>query len=101
MFVNRLGCPYGAQGMPEIARFFGLIIRMYFTDHDPPHFHASCAGCEGRVSFSPIGVLPGGNLPPRLLALAVEWATLHQPELVENWRLARLGKPLASIPPLE
>ncbi len=86
--------------MPEIARFFGLIIRMYFDDHDPPHFHATYAGYEGRVRIAPAGMMDG-NLPARPLALAVEWATLHEAELLENWRLARLGKPLASIAPLE
>jgi hypothetical protein len=87
--------------MPEIARFFGLIIRMYFSDHAPPHFHASYGDHEGRISFCPIAVMNGGDLPPRPLALAVEWATLHQDELLENWRLARLGQPLSSIAPLE
>lgn len=87
--------------MPEISRFLGIVIRMYFDDHAPPHFHASYAGHEGRISISPIGVMTGGDLPPHALALAVEWATLYQAELLENWRLARLGKPLASIAPLE
>jgi hypothetical protein len=86
--------------MPEISRFFGLIIRMYFDDHGPPHFHASYAECEGRLRIAPVGVMDG-DLPPRPLALAVEWASLHQAELLENWRLARLGKPLDSIAPLE
>lgn len=86
--------------MPEIARFFGLIIRMYFDDHDPAHFHASYAEYESRLRIAPVGVMDG-NLPPRPLALAVEWASLHEAELLENWRLARLGKPLALIAPLE
>jgi len=87
--------------VPEISRFFGIVIRMYFDDHPPPHFHASYAGHEGRITVLPIGVMSGGDLPPRPLALAVEWATLHQAELLENWRLARLGRPLANIAPLE
>jgi hypothetical protein len=58
-------------------------------------------GHEGRISISPIGVMPRCDLPPRPLALTVEWATLHQEELLENWELARLGKPLKSIAPLE
>ena len=52
-------------------------------------------------SASPIGVMTGGNLPPRPLALVVEWTSLHQAELLENWRLARLGQPLVRIAPLE
>jgi len=87
--------------VPEISRFFGIVIRMYFDDHAPPHFHASYGGHEGRISISPIGVMPRCDLPPRPLALTVEWATLHQEELLENWELARLGKPLKSIAPLE
>jgi hypothetical protein len=87
--------------VPEISRFFGIVIRMFFDDHLPTHFHASYAAHEGRISISPIGVMTGCDLPPRSLALVVEWATLHQAELLENWQLARLGKPLASIAPLE
>lgn len=86
--------------MPEVARFLGLIIRMYYNDHDPPHFHALYSEHEGRLRIDPIGVIDG-DLPPRPLALAVEWASLHQAELLENWGLARLGRPLAPIAPLE
>ena len=86
--------------MPEIARFFGLTIRMYYNDHDPPHFHASYAGREGRLRIAPIGVMDG-DLPARPLALAVEWATLHQAELLENWRRLQADEPPARIAPLE
>ena len=71
--------------MPEVSRFFGIVIRMYFLDHDPPHFHAAYAGAEAQLRISPVALL-GGNLPPRGLALVAEWATLHQAELFENWR---------------
>ena len=73
---------------------------MYSDDHDPAHFHASYAGHEGRIRIAPVGVMDG-DLPPRPLAFAVEWASLHEAELLDNWRRARLGKPLASIAPLE
>ena len=86
--------------MPEIARFLGLIIRMYYDDHGPPHLHVSYSGHEGRLRIEPIGVIDG-DLPPRALALAVEWVTLHQEELLVNWDLARLGRPLVPIAPLE
>lgn len=73
---------------------------MYYNDHDPPHFHASYAAREGRLRIAPIGVMDG-DLPARPLALAVEWATLHEDELLANWQLARMHKPLAMIAPLE
>ena len=65
--------------MPEISRFLGIVIRMYFLDHDPPHFHAAYAGAEAQIRIRPLGVL-GGTLPPRALALVVEWASLHEIE---------------------
>lgn len=58
---------------------------MYFLDHTPPHFHATYGSSEAQVQIQPAGLL-SGKLPPRALALVVEWATLHQTELLENWR---------------
>ena len=101
LFARTMGDLNRIALVPEISRFFGIVIRMYFDDHAPPHFHASYGGHEGRISISPIGVMTGYDLPPRPLALAVEWATLQQEELLENWELARLGKPLKRIAPLE
>jgi len=86
--------------MPEISRFLGIVIRMYFLDHDPPHFHAAYAGAEAQIRIRPLGVL-GGTLPPRALALAVEWASLHEIELLENWRRLHADEPPAKIAPLE
>jgi hypothetical protein len=57
--------------MPEISRFFGIVIRMYFNDHGPPHFHAAYDGAEATVRIFPAGVR-AGRLPPRVLALVVE-----------------------------
>ena len=86
--------------MPEISRFLGIVIRMYFLDHDPPHFHAAYAGAEAQIRIRPVGLLSGA-LPPRALALAVEWATLHQAELLENWRRLHTDEPPVKIAPLE
>ena len=86
--------------MPEISRFLGIVIRMYFLDHDPPHFHAAYAGAEAQIRIRPLGVL-GGTLLPRALALAVEWASLHEIELLENWRRLHADEPPAKIAPLE
>jgi hypothetical protein len=92
----RLQC----RGMPEISRFLGIVIRMYFFDHEPPHFHASYAGQEARVGIDPI-VLLGGGLPPRSFALVVEWATLHQGGLLDNWLRLHSDAPPRRIAPLE
>ena len=89
-----------SSSMPEICRFFGIVIRMYFLDHAPPHFHASYSGSEAQVQIKPVGLLAGG-LPPRALALVVEWATIHQVELLENWRRLHSDEPSATIAPLE
>ncbi len=85
--------------MPEISRFFGIIIRMYYDEHLPPHFHALYGGAEGQVGIDPIGILTG-NLPSRVVSMAIEWAALHQNELKENWELVRAGKSPHKLPPL-
>lgn len=86
--------------MPEICRFFGIVIRMYFLDHEPPHFHASYSGREAQVRITPVGLLAGA-LSPRTLALVMEWASLHQEELLENWRRLHADEPAITIAPLE
>ena len=62
--------------MPEISRFFGIVIQMYPRDHLPPHFHAVYAGADAIVGIQPVAVLVG-RLSPRVTALIVEWATLE------------------------
>jgi hypothetical protein len=86
--------------VPEICRFLGIVIRMYFDDHLPAHFHASYGGQEARLRIDPVGGLDG-RLPPRVLALVVEWATLHEDELMENWRRLHEDEPPIRIAPLE
>ncbi|MEK7327315.1 MAG: DUF4160 domain-containing protein [Chloroflexota bacterium] len=86
--------------MPEISRFFGIIIRMYFDDHKPPHFHAIYGADEAQISISPIRIL-NGNLPRRALSLVLEWAALHQTELTENWRRLQHNESAQKVPPLE
>jgi hypothetical protein len=88
--------------MPEISCFFGIVIRMYFFDHQPPHFHAYYGGAEAQFHIQPVGLL-GGDLPPRALALVVEWARarLHEAELAENWRRLHSDEPPQRIAPLE
>ena len=86
--------------MPEICRFLGIIITMNYNDHLPPHFHARYGGHKALVAIQAFGLLQG-RLPPRVFGLVVEWATLHQPELWDDWELARRQAPLVKIEPLE
>ena len=85
--------------MPEVSRFFGIVVRMYFFDHEPPHFHAVYAGEEAKVRITPVGLI-SGQLPPRALALVVEWARLHEAELLDNWLRLASDEPPRPIAPL-
>lgn len=73
--------------MPEISRFYGIVIRMYFADHAPPHFHAYYGGSEALVEIATLSVI-AGKLPPRAMGLVAEWASNHQQELQAAWDLA-------------
>lgn len=86
--------------MPEISRFFGMIITIYYNDHPPPHFHVRYNQQKAIVSIQTLEILEG-KLTPRLFKLVTEWATLHQTELMTNWELARENQPLNNILPLE
>lgn len=86
--------------MPEISRFFGIVITMHYEDHAPPHFHARYSGRKAVFSIQPAEVLRG-RLPPRVLGLVVEWASKHRVELLDNWQRARRLGTLKRIAPLE
>ena len=85
--------------MPEISRFFGIIITMNYNDHVPPHFHARYGSDQAIVDIQTLQVL-GGRLSPRIIGLVVEWALQHRAELLEDWRRARQDAPLNRIAPL-
>ena len=85
--------------MPEIARFYGIVIRMYFNDHNPPHFHATYGKHQAQVDIQTLAVF-GGHLPPRALGMTIEWATQHRDELLEDWDRARSHRALQRIEPL-
>lgn len=85
--------------MPELSRFYGIVIRMYFADHNPPHFHAFYGGDEALIDIRTLTVF-GGGLPPRALGLVIEWASMHGEELLERWRHAQAQEPLDRIDPL-
>ena len=86
--------------MPELARFFGIIIVMFYDDHPPPHFHVRYGAQRAIVAVETLAVIEGA-LSPRVRGLVTEWAALHQAELREAWDLARQHAPLKPIPPLE
>ena len=86
--------------MPEISRFFGIIILMYYNDHPPPHFHVRYGGQKALVGIESLTILEG-KLSPRVLGLVVEWASMHQEELMSDWEHARRQEPLGLILPLE
>ena len=85
--------------MPEISRFLGIIIAMFYNDHSPPHFHAIYGEYEITVEIDS-GVI-NGRFPRRALRLVFEWFELHKEELLDNWKLAKDKKPLNKIDPLE
>lgn len=73
---------------------------MYFSDHGPPHFHAVYGDLEFKIRIDLPGLMRG-DPPPRVLAMVIEWATLHQKELLENWQRLREQGRVLPIPPLE
>ena len=86
--------------MPVVSRFFGIVIALYWEDHDPPHFHARYSGDEGMIDIR-TGRLIRGSLPRRALSLVDEWRKIHIDELLANWERARSRQPLTYIDPLE
>ncbi len=85
------------QGAIEWGR--GIVIRMYFVDHAPPHFHAEYSGQEARIDINSLAVL-SGKLPPRSMGLVAEWATIHQQELRALWDRASSLEPINPLDPL-
>jgi len=86
--------------MPEISRFFGIIIAMFYDEHNPPHFHARYGDDSVAVGIDSLRVLEG-HISHRALGLVMEWASQHQGELMNDWELARKNLPPKKILPLE
>jgi hypothetical protein len=86
--------------MPEISRFLGMVVTMYYNDHSPPHFHVRYGRQKALIALETLTLLEG-ELSPRALSLVLEWASLHDQALKENWELATRHLPLVPIPPLE
>ncbi len=85
--------------MPTVSVFYGILIRMFFRDHGPPHFHARYGEFEATIEIGTLKIMEG-QLPGRALSLVQEWSTMHKEELFENWRLCRVNTPPAKIQPL-
>lgn len=84
--------------MPEISRFFGIVITINYDDHLPPHFHARYG--DDRATFRLDGELLFGSMSRRAIGLVRDWARLHTAELVDDWSRAERSQPLVPIPPL-
>ncbi len=85
--------------MPAICTFYGIVIRMFFNDHAPPHFHAQYGEFKMEIGIETLQVL-GGKLPPRALSLVLEWAAAHRAELLADWELCRQHQQPRPIAPL-
>ena len=83
--------------MPTISMFFGILIKMYNQEHNPPHFHAYYQGFEAIFNIES-GKRTHGKFPPRAEKIVSEWAQEYQKELLEDWDLASNNKPLRKIP---
>ena len=85
--------------MPTISVFYGIVIKMFFSDHGPAHIHVEYGGDEAVLALAG-GRVIRGSVPPRALRLVRTWVSLHEEELAENWRLAKARLPVARVEPL-
>jgi hypothetical protein len=85
--------------VPEISRFYGIVIKIYFGDHNPPHFHAEYGLEHALVDINTLAII-AGHLSPRALGLVAEWASLHQEELRVCWQRAKNLEVPGKIDPL-
>lgn len=85
--------------MPEISRFLGIVIYMYFNDHNPPHFHAVYNDYKASILIKTLGLMEG-KLPSKVMSLVIEWAQEHQEELLENWNSIKEAGQYRKIKPL-
>jgi hypothetical protein len=85
--------------MPEISRFLGMVIQMYFNEHNPPYFHVQYNEYQAAILIENLGVMEG-ELPTKTLSLVVEWGQEHQEELLANWNSLRKSGQFHKIQPL-
>jgi len=86
--------------MPEVSRFYGIVIAIFYNEHNPPHFHARYGSEKVAIDIQSLQVLEG-SLPKRALVLVKEWAALHQEELLHGWKSARNDQVPQRIEPLK
>lgn len=84
--------------MPTISMFFGILIRMYYEDHNPPHIHALYGDDQACYTFD--GEILEGSLPKKQHKLVQAWIEIHKEELQANWKLASDGEQVFKIDPL-
>jgi hypothetical protein len=85
--------------MPQLSAFYGIIVYLYYFDHNPPHLHAEYGEFEVILHIDDFSVLEG-YFPPKALSLLLEWATIHKNELQDAWKLASTGEKPEKIQPL-
>jgi hypothetical protein len=98
--IDRLPLRAYNRDVPRISEFLGIVIYMYFSEHNPPHFHAIYGQYEAEILIETREILKG-KLPVRALSLVREWAEKYQDQLLLDWELARRHEELKQIPPLE
>ncbi|OGT44944.1 MAG: transcriptional regulator [Gammaproteobacteria bacterium RIFCSPHIGHO2_12_FULL_38_11] len=86
--------------MPILSVFYGIVIRMFWDDHSPPHFHAQYAEYEVIINIQTLETMRG-KMPKRALSLLLEWASEHRVELLEDWHLCEKKQPVKKIEPLK
>lgn len=86
--------------MPTISSFYGILIQMFWQDHNPPHFHALYGEFEIIVNIKTLEIIKG-SMPRRALSLVLEWASEHRNELMEDWVLCKQNQMPHKIMPLE
>lgn len=84
--------------MPTISMFYGILVRMYYDDHQPPHFHAFYGDYKAIFNFE--GEIIEGKMPNKQFKLIVAWSEIHKDELLANWELAKNSEKLFDITPL-
>ena len=86
--------------MPVISTFYGIIIRLNFDDHNPPHFHAEYQGFSAAFDIRS-GKVAAGEFPGNARRLVEKWAIKNRRALLKNWKRAQTGEPLERIPGME
>ncbi|MDR1786339.1 MAG: DUF4160 domain-containing protein [Spirochaetaceae bacterium] len=85
--------------MPELSRFLGVVVYMYFNDHNPPHFHVEYGEYSASIAIGNLSLLEG-DVPSRILGYVVEWASMHKQELIADWDMIQATGKYLKIQPL-